>query len=129
MKAKNADEIMTRPAVTISPDASLTDAIELMLNNGISGMPVVDADGRLVGIITEKDVMNFAFSGNADDTAVREAMTTDVVTYPPKTDIAVLTNCLGSKHFRRVPIVSEGKVIGIVTRRDIMREILSVYSK
>lgn len=129
MKAKTALDIMTEPVVTIGPDALLTDAIKLLLRHHVSGLPVVDRDGRLVGMITERDILNFALSGDAADTSVQEAMTPDVVTFGPNDTVEELVACLGSRHIRRVPIIHDQRVVGIVSRRDILREMLSMYAK
>jgi len=127
MKARTAADIMTRPVITVGPGALLIDAIELLLRHGLSGMPVVDAAGRLIGIITEHDIMNFALSGNAADTRVEEAMTKPVATVAPDADMAVAINFLIGRRLRRVPVVEGDRVVGIISRRDILREMLSMY--
>ncbi|MCY2952878.1 MAG: CBS domain-containing protein [Planctomycetota bacterium] len=129
MNAKRAADIMTQPVVTVGPNALLTDAIELLLRHHVSGLPVVGNNGEMVGIITEHDILNFAISGNAADTRVEEAMTTEVIWMPPDTEVTAVINCLASRHLRRVPVVQGGKVVGIVSRRDILREMLFMYSK
>ena len=127
MKGRCAADIMTRPVVTIGPDALLVDAIELLLERGLSGLPVVDAGDRLVGIITEHDIMNFALSGDAADTRVEDAMTMQVTTVPPEADMAVAINHLVGRRLRRVPVVEGERVVGIISRREILREMLSMY--
>ncbi len=129
MKDRTASDIMTHPVVTLAPEARLTDAIKLLLRHHISGMPVVDAAGRLVGLLSEHDVLNFALSGDADDTAVSEAMTRDVVGFPPETPIPALVECFTERRIRRAPIVAEGRVVGIVSRRDILREMMFLYAR
>ena len=120
MKARCAADFMTYPVVTVAPGALLMDAIKL---------PVVAADGGLVGIITEHDIMNFALSGEAADTTVEEAMTRQVIVFSPDVDVATLVNALGTGHIRRVPIVEGGKLVGVVSRRDILREMVAMYSR
>jgi CBS domain-containing protein len=129
MKIRHAADIMTHPVVTIGGEAKLTEAIKMLLRHHVSGLPVVDPDGRLVGIVTEQDIMNFALSGDAADTSVAEVMTKEVIAFPPQTDIATLINCLGNRHIRRVPIVEGDKVVGVVSRRDILQEILFLYNR
>ena len=106
----------------------LTEAIQLLLRWHVSGLPVVDERGLLVGIITEHDIMNFAFSGDAADTTVGEVMTRDTVTFPPDTGLETLVNCFATRRIRRVPITEGGRVIGIVSRREILREMSRIYS-
>ncbi|MDI6773965.1 MAG: CBS domain-containing protein [Verrucomicrobiota bacterium] len=129
MKLRTARDIMTTAVITADPDMLLTDVIKLLLRWRISGVPVVDATGRLVGVITEHDVMNFAFSGNARDTRVSEAMTKDVTVFPPDTPVEALANWCASKRIRRAPIVEDGRVVGIVSRHDILREMNRVYDR
>ena len=129
MNDKCAADIMTRPVVTVAPEALVIDAIQLLLRHHLSGLPVVRDGDRLVGIITEHDIMNLALSGNAADTRVEEAMTAPVVSLPPEADLGTLIDCLSSRRLRRVPIVRDGRVIGIVSRRDVLREMLFMYAK
>jgi CBS domain-containing protein len=129
MKARCAADFMTYPVVTVEPGVLLTEAIKLLLRHHISGLPVAAADGSLLGIITEHDIMNFALSGEAADTTVEEAMTRQVMVFSPDTDVATLVNALGTRHIRRVPIVDQGRLVGIVSRRDILREMLAMYSR
>ena len=68
------------------------------------------------------------YSGNAADTTVEMAMSKDVTAFLPETDVGTLVNCFVIKQMRRVPIVEGGKVIGLVSRRDILREIQNHYS-
>lgn len=119
-----AKDIMTKDVITISPDATLADAIELLVAKEISGMPVVDADEKVIGIISEKDILNFAFSGNLRNTRVKEAMSKEVFSFTSDTDIDRISLCLSENKFRRVPIIDNGKLVGIVSRRDIIRVLL-----
>jgi len=129
MKLKKASEVMTHPVVTARPEMYLADAIKLLLRHHISGLPVVGADGRLVGMITEHDMINVAMSGDAEDTTVEETMTREVITFPPDANLATLATCLVGRRIRRVPIVENGAVVGIVSRRDILREVLFLYAE
>jgi len=128
MAAKTVSDIMTSPVVTISGDKSLVDAIKLLLRFHISGLPVVDGEENIVGIITELDVLNFAMSGSAAQTKVSEVMTSELSTFPPDAPIEQAMNFFAAERIRRVPVVRERKVVGIVSRRDVMREILSMYT-
>lgn len=129
MKTATAADIMTRSVLTVGPDAPLTDVIDVLVRHGVNGVPVVDAGGNLLGMISEYDVVNFALSGEADDTAVREAMTRELVTFAPDTPCATIANCFAQRRFRQVPIVRDGKLMGIVSRRDILRHTLFMYAR
>ena len=129
METKKAAEIMTTTVITARKDMLLTDVIKLLLRWHISGLPVVDETNHVIGIISEHDLMNFAFSGEAGDTRVEEAMTRDVVAFGPDTDVETLVLCCAQKRIRRVPIVKDGVLVGIVSRRDILREMDRLYSQ
>lgn len=129
MDGKRAGDIMTHPVVSVAPSALIVDAIALLLRHHISGLPVATADGTLVGIITEHDVLNFALSGNAAETRVDEAMTDEVITIAPDMGVVPVMELLTTRHLRRVPVVQDGKVVGIVSRRDVLREMLFMYSQ
>jgi CBS domain-containing protein len=120
---------MTKTVVTASEDMRLTDAIRLLLRWHISGLPVVDDEGNLVGIITEQDVVNFALSGDAARTKVSEVMIREVITYDPDLLVVDVINRFASHRIRRVPVVEEGKVVGIISRRDIIREMDRIYGQ
>jgi len=129
MKARTAADVMTTPVITAKKDMRLTEVIALLLRWHISGLPVVDDEGRLIGVITEHDVMNFAFDGHANEATAEEAMSEDVVSFPPEADIETIINTCVTRRIRRVPIVRDGKVVGIVSRRDILREMNRIYSR
>src|SRR4030066_721550 len=128
MKTKKAADIMTTNVITVKKDMVLTDVIALLLRWHISAMPVVDDEGKMVGIVSEIDLVNLTFDGNAADTTVEEIMVTDIVSFSPNTQLAELVQTFSKRHLRRVPIIDEGKIVGIVSRRDILREMLRRYN-
>lgn len=127
MVTKTVAEVMTFPVVTVAEGKNLLDAIRLLLRFHISGLPVVDSGENLVGVITEHDILNFALSGSASRTAVSEVMSREITTFEPETGVEKAINTFAEKRIRRVPVVRGGKVVGIVSRRDILREILGMY--
>ena len=120
---RKARDIMTRTVITAKPDTLVTDVMSLFLRWHISGVPIVDGDGKLLGIVTEADVVNFAISGDTASTTAGEIMTKQVETYTQDTLVVEIVNRFAAKRIRRVPVVEEGKVVGIVSRRDIIREL------
>jgi CBS domain-containing protein len=121
-----ARDVMTREVITIRPEASLIDAIGQLVNNKISGMPVCDSEGSIVGMISEKDILNFIFSGTIQQTTVAEAMSRDVIAFPPDVELDKLSLLMGEKQVRRIPVVENGKLVGIVSRRSIIRTVLDL---
>lgn len=128
MKPRTAADIMTQPVISALPAMRLTDVMALLLRWHISGMPVTDEQGALVGVITEHDLLNPALSGHANDTTVEEVMSRQIISFPPATRVEELVNAFVTRRLRRVPIVEAGKVAGIVSRRDILRELQRLYS-
>ncbi|MDP8247414.1 MAG: CBS domain-containing protein [Candidatus Tritonobacter lacicola] len=124
-----AADIMTREVVTIQAEAPLREALSKLVKNKISGMPVVNQENEIVGIITEKDMLNFILSGSLPQTVVKEAMVKEVVCFPPDTPYEKLCLSLIEHNFRRIPIVAGKKVVGLVARRDLLRGVSRFYSE
>lgn len=124
-----AKDIMSKTVTTIRSDETLQDAIQLLVCKEISGLPVVDEREKMVGIITEKDILNFVFSGNLKNTRVADVMSKEVVCFSPETDVDIIALAVGQNKFRRVPIVDGDKVVGIVSRRDIIRSALDLHCR
>lgn len=123
-------DIMTKEVVVVWPETSVKEALELMLTNEISGIPVVERDMKLVGIITEKDLLRLCFEpGGIRKKAVKEFMTQPVVHFDENENIEDICQCLNTVHFRRVPVTKNDKLVGIVSRPDVIRYILSADSQ
>jgi len=116
-----AKEIMNTNVITIARNEDISEAIRTMVLNNITGLPVVNEDGTLAGIITEKDVLTLL--GNAEDRPgrVEDFMTADVVCFDQEDSLDEVAESLRHNHFRRVPIVDRGRLVGIISRRDIIR--------
>jgi CBS domain-containing protein len=110
-----ASEIMTTNVMTLSPDVLIENAAREMFENSISGMPVVDDDGRLIGVVSEYDII--AKQGKT----VGDIMTSDIVTVGEETDPETIARMLTEQRIRRIPVVREGKVVGIISRSDLVR--------
>jgi len=114
-------EVMTTPVVTVTPQTSVRDVIRLLLNESISGMPVVEADGSIVGIVTEKDLL---VGGNilaADVTPVSFVMNRKVTTVDPGTTLDEVAEVMVHLGYKRLPVVSDGMVTGVISRCDVLR--------
>lgn len=118
-----AKDIMQTDLVTIKPDCSIYEAVKVMAKNRISAMPVVDDDMALIGIITEKDMMKLLYNFENSKCKVSEFMTKEIITFDQNTSLLDVCDCLINSNFRRVPIVSRGKLVGIISRRNVMEYI------
>lgn len=108
-------DIMTPDVLTVSPDTTTENAARMLFARGISGMPVVDDAGKLVGVVTEYDII--ARNGRT----VGDIMTTDVVTVSEDSEAEAVASILTSRRVRRLPVVRDGQVIGIISRADLVR--------
>jgi CBS-domain-containing membrane protein len=145
-----AADVMVRNVVTVHPDSDVADAVKLLVEHDISALPVVDAQGGLVGIISEADLMHrteigtekprrswlveslTAASTLAEDFAkshgktISEIMTTDVVTASEDDSLAEIASLFERHRIKRVPIVRDGRVVGVVSRSNLIQALASV---
>jgi len=130
-KKRTARDIMKSPVITVKEDMLVSDVMKLLARSHISGMPVVDDDGKLIGIVTGRLIMSFAFSGNAVRTRVADVMSKELEiygpTYSPDTPVGEIVDHFAASRINRVLIVEGDRVVGIITRFDIMREIDRIY--
>ena len=112
--------IMTKKVVSVKTSSKISEAIKLMKEKNIGGLPVVDDENRVRAIITERDVANM-FADRISRVKVEELMSRKVVTALPKTTIFEAVKTMTKRGFRRLPITSENKVVGIITAMDILR--------
>lgn len=132
-----AEQIMTSPVATVRPSMRVKDAARLLVQRDISAAPVVDGDGRLVGIVTEADLMRLELEDDPRDRMVRnmgpdtsvparvaDVMTRDVLALPPSADAAEVARAMLEQGVKRIPIVRHDRVVGIVSRRDLLRVLI-----
>ena len=131
LKPVHVHSIASRPVITIAPDAPAREAGELMRVEKIRHLPVVDADGRLAGIVTDRDLRQVIFDpsirerlGAAADALagvlVREVMTWGAVTVHPDSDVRDAALLMHELKIGALPVVDNGRVVGIVTEHDLM---------
>jgi CBS domain-containing protein len=120
--AINADirEIMSTRLTYASDKSSLNDALKLMYEKNVGGLPIVDDDTRIKAIITEEDFVRFT-AGIETGLNVESFMSANVVTAPAQTTIEKMTRMIIQKGFRRMPVVQDGVLMGMVTASDIMK--------
>lgn len=142
-------DVMSRDVATVSPDETILHAARLMLQRKFSGLPVVDAAGTLVGIVTEGDFLRRAetgtvrrrprwleflvgpgrLAGEYTRTAgqfVREVMTRDVCVVTEDTSLEDVVDLMENKHIKRLPVIRGEQVVGIVTRQNLLRALVGM---
>jgi CBS domain-containing protein len=111
---------------TLRPEVNIMDAIGFLLEKRVTGAPVVDKSGLLVGILTEKDCLRLVAAGVDGDLprgTVAEFMSPNPETIPPNMDVYFAAGIFIKRQFRRFPVVENGKLVGAITRFDILRVI------
>ncbi len=116
--------IMTTDIVAVKKQTPINRVIEILLKENITGLPVVNDDMTLVGIISEKDVLTLLSDLKDESARVEDFMTEDVVSFDQEEDLIAICECLTKNNFRRVPITSHGKLTGIISRKDLIKYIL-----
>ena len=124
-----ARDIMTTQVVTVHPSATLEEAMKLIVEIEISGLIVVDQNSDIVGVVTEKDLLvgyDFLCQIKAP---IAEFMNRQIISVTEDTPIEEISKLLVQRNILRVPVVRGKKVVGVVSRRDILRHILKANKK
>ena len=148
---RTAQDIMTRDVITVGPDTDITQATRMLLENRINGLPVVDAENRLVGIVCQSDMIaqqkriplpslftlldgyipltsSKQFEREVEKiaaTRVEQAMTPKPVTVSPGTSIEDIASLMVEKKLHTLPVVEKGKVVGVIGKEDMLRTLMS----
>jgi CBS-domain-containing membrane protein len=148
----NASDVMVRDVVTVGPEDEVSKAVQLLVDHDISALPVVDSEKRVIGILSEADLLHREKIGTekhrpwwleavmpasvlALDYAkshgrkVCELMSENVVAAAENTSISELANILEKHRIKRVPILKDGKLVGIVSRANLIQALASAFSK
>ncbi len=147
-----AAEVMTREVVTTTPEAPIEEVARLMIRHRVSGVPVLDAGGKLVGLVTEGDLLRRAETGTerrrprwlelliapgrlAQDYVrehahkVGDVMTDAVISVRPDTPLAEVVALMESRRIKRLPVLEGGRLVGIISRADLLRALSELLPK
>ncbi len=121
-----AKDIMREDVINVKKDTPIYEAIELLKDNHITGLPVIADDMRLIGILSEKDVLSLLFYayGDAEQKVVGDFMTQPPIYFDREESLLNVCDCLIANGFRRVPITSDGRLVGVISRADLIDCIL-----
>jgi CBS domain-containing protein len=143
-------EVMTRRVISILPDAPISDAIKLMLKKHISGLPVIDEEGKLVGILTEGDLLRRPEIGterrrsrwldalfgpgeaaeayvHSHSRKVKDLITRDPLTVKESTALHEVVHLMERRNIKRLPVIRAGKVVGIISRANLIRALSGLH--
>jgi predicted transcriptional regulator len=129
----NVENYMTRRLVTFHPDQTMDQVVETLLAKNISGGPVIDDDDRLCGIISEGDCLKEVVKGKYNNSPsmsgkVSEHMATNVITVTPEMNIFELAQMFLTKKLRRFPVLRDGKLVGQISQKDVMRAVIKLQN-
>ncbi len=115
-----ARDIMTSNVYTISPEASVQEVAQLLVQKNISGVPVIDKDGKIIGIVTSADIIGKV---NREGLCVADIMTPELIFVDEETRVGEIAMLLVERNIKRVPVMRNGKLVGIVCRADIVHAV------
>ncbi len=117
-------ELMNSNVVTIKSDDTVSHAASLLARHNIGVLPVCASDGRLRGIVTDRDIVLRCVAGEyqAEETLARDIMTRGIACVSPEDDIRAATHLMSEEQVRRLPVVDGGKVVGMISLADIARQ-------
>lgn len=142
----NVSDAMNRNVITVQPETSLVDAVRIMLANRVSGLPVLDKDGTLVGMVTEGDLLRRQEIGTTGSPAgwlkslfqpsavaadyvathsrhVGGVMTREPIFVTPDTELTEAVHTMLNKHFKRLPVLDNGVLVGTLSRADLLKQL------
>jgi CBS domain-containing protein len=153
-------DVMTTNVITVSPDTTVQEIAKILSERSVSGVPVVDAENRLLGIVSEGDLLHRVETGTerrpdrrtgrrrswwldtigsdaelardyvkSHGRIARDVMTRDVVSVSEESELAEIANLLETKRIKRVPVVKDGKLVGIVSRANLVRALATAGSR
>jgi CBS domain-containing protein len=125
-----AKDIMTKQVICIRKETPIFEALKLMSTNNITGIPVVEEDMTLVGMLSEQDVLRlFHTYDDEKDRTVNDFMTQPAIHFEEDELLLDVCYCLRDNSIRRVPVTSNGKVTGVISRSDILKCIIQLSDK
>lgn len=128
------DDYMTRRLVTFTPEQTMDQVLDMLLKKKISGGPVVDENNNLIGVISEGDCLKEVVKGKYNNVPtlsglVKDHMATDIKSVSPEMNIFDLAQMFLNMRLRRFPVLKNGKLVGQISQKDVMRAVIKLHHK
>ena len=120
-------DIMDRKVVTVKKNAPVQEVSKMLIKSRLSGVPVVDAHKRLAGFISERDIIAAISTGVALDARAEDIMVKNVVSVKESASVEQISQVFTTHPFRYIPVVSKRRIIGIISRKDVIEKLLGQY--
>ena len=123
-------DIMTENVISVKKDTPIFRAIEILADNDITGIPVVEGDMIVIGILSEKDVLSVLYAPQENEgKVVDDFMTQPAICFERDESVMAVCDCLRESFFRRILVTEHGKLVGLVSRKDLIKCILQTRNK
>jgi CBS domain-containing protein len=113
-------DIMSQPPATVPLEATVAEAVRCLTEHFVSSLPVVSPQGAVVGIVSEMALLDILFDHEMRDAPVRDYMTSNVHVVPPEESLTAAAHLLALYGIRRLPVVKDGRIVGILSRRELL---------
>ena len=120
---------MTTAVVAVPVDASIDEVFELLLRHHVSGLPVVDHENRIKGVVSELDLLLLLHNPETEKGCVSDYLSGNVLTVEEDDPLTEVAELFLSNNFRRLPVVREGRLVGVISRRDLVRYIRDIRAR
>lgn len=128
MKVRHVLAARRGPVITVAPDAPVREAVGILVSKGIGSLVILTADGAVAGLIAERDILRaLASNDRVMDEPVQEVMVRNVIIGMPQDDISAVAQTMLEKRVRHLPIVEDGRLIGIVSIGDVLKTQRDAY--
>jgi len=124
---RRAKDIMIKKVNSVKPSDSVNTVCKVLTGNKISGVPVISTDNKLVGFVSEKDIIALLSRSSSSQKKVSEIMTRKVISVDENASLDLISGIFGESPFRRIPVTSKGRLIGILNRSDVMDKLLGEH--
>jgi predicted transcriptional regulator len=119
-------DLMTKRVITIPEDMVLEQICKILYCNSLSGVPVVDNKNKLIGFVSERDIVGVISSGSFQDKKAKDIMRKDIITVKEDMLLTQVSKIFADRPFRHLPVLKKGEIVGIISRKDVLGKFLKI---